>query len=171
MRSLALSTVGEFQKERTRLGPKSDFFFGVRNWMCGVRACGNMQKRVSHGETVRVGSSVIRSYDPVMVCVFSVILACYMCMCRIGCLLRLISVKGSILLDTLHVPSLILSFHLSKYRQVVTKDISVCLYAPLYFIGDLHYVVIDTKETRVAEVSRSSDASQRLDFTTVIWTC
>ena len=57
MRSLALSTVGEFEKERTRLGPKSDFFFGVRNWMCGVRACENMQKRVSHGETVRVGSS------------------------------------------------------------------------------------------------------------------
>ena len=27
--------------------------------MCGVRACENMQKRVSHGETVRVGSSVI----------------------------------------------------------------------------------------------------------------
>ena len=26
--------------------------------MCGVRACENMQKRVSHGETVRVGSSV-----------------------------------------------------------------------------------------------------------------
>ena len=25
--------------------------------MCGVRACENMQKRVSHGETVRVGSS------------------------------------------------------------------------------------------------------------------
>ena len=38
---------------------KIRFFFGVRNWMCGVRACGNMQKRVSHGETVRVGSSVI----------------------------------------------------------------------------------------------------------------
>ena len=59
MRSLALSTVGEFEKERTLLGTKSDFFFGVRNWMCGVRACENMQKRVSHGETVRVGSSVI----------------------------------------------------------------------------------------------------------------
>ena len=27
--------------------------------MCGVRACENMQKRVSHGEIVRVGSSVI----------------------------------------------------------------------------------------------------------------
>ena len=26
--------------------------------MCGVSACENMQKRVSHGETVRVGSSV-----------------------------------------------------------------------------------------------------------------
>ena len=26
MRSLALSAVGEFEKERTRLGPKSDFF-------------------------------------------------------------------------------------------------------------------------------------------------
>ena len=38
---------------------KIRFFFGVRNWMCGVRACENMQKRVSHGETVRVGSSVI----------------------------------------------------------------------------------------------------------------
>ena len=25
--------------------------------MCGVSACENMQKRVSHGETVRVGSS------------------------------------------------------------------------------------------------------------------
>ena len=25
--------------------------------MCGVRSCENMQKRVSHGETVRVGSS------------------------------------------------------------------------------------------------------------------
>ena len=25
--------------------------------MCGVRACENMQKCVSHGETVRVGSS------------------------------------------------------------------------------------------------------------------
>ena len=36
---------------------KIRFFFGVRNWMCGVRACENMQKRVSHGETVRVGSS------------------------------------------------------------------------------------------------------------------
>ena len=33
--------------------------FGVRNWMCGVRACENVHKRVSHGETVRVGSSVI----------------------------------------------------------------------------------------------------------------
>ena len=27
MRSLARSTVGEFEKERTRLGPKSDFFW------------------------------------------------------------------------------------------------------------------------------------------------
>jgi len=27
--------------------------------MCGVSACENMQKRVSHGETVRVGSSAI----------------------------------------------------------------------------------------------------------------
>ena len=26
--------------------------------MCGVTACENMQKRVSHGETVRVGSFV-----------------------------------------------------------------------------------------------------------------
>ena len=59
MRSLALSTVGEFENERTCLGPKSDFFFGVRNLMCGVRACENMQKRVSHGKTVRVSSSVI----------------------------------------------------------------------------------------------------------------
>ena len=25
--------------------------------MCGVSACENMQKRVSHGETLRVGSS------------------------------------------------------------------------------------------------------------------
>ena len=30
MRSLAPSTVGEFEKERTRLGPKSDFFLAVR---------------------------------------------------------------------------------------------------------------------------------------------
>ena len=37
----------KLEKERTRLGPKSDFFFGVRNWMCGVRACENMQKRVT----------------------------------------------------------------------------------------------------------------------------
>ena len=37
---------------------KIRFFFGVRNWMCGVRACETMQKRVSHGKTVRVGSSV-----------------------------------------------------------------------------------------------------------------
>ena len=44
----------KLEKERTRFGPKSDFFFGVRNWMCE-----NMQKRVSHSETVRVGSSVI----------------------------------------------------------------------------------------------------------------
>ena len=65
LRSLALSTVGEFEKERTRLGPKSDLFFGVRNWMCGVRACENMQKRVSHGETVRVGSSdIFVSFTP-----------------------------------------------------------------------------------------------------------
>ena len=53
MRSLALSTVGEFEKERTR------FFWREKNWMCGVRACENMQKRVSHGKTVRVGSSEI----------------------------------------------------------------------------------------------------------------
>src|SRR4029434_5550412 len=60
MRSLAPATLGEFEKERTRLCPKSDFFFfAVRNWMCGVSACENKQKRVSHGETVRVGSSVI----------------------------------------------------------------------------------------------------------------
>src|SRR4029434_9455021 len=57
MRFLAPFTVREFEKERTRLGPKSDYSFGVRNWMCGVSACENMQKRVSHGETVRVGSS------------------------------------------------------------------------------------------------------------------
>src|SRR4029434_10571364 len=57
MRSLAPYTVGEFAKERTRLGPKSDFFFSVRYWMCSVSACENMQKRVSHGETLRVGSS------------------------------------------------------------------------------------------------------------------
>ena len=38
-----LSTVGEFEKERTRLG-----------WMC---VCVNRQKCVSHGETVRVGGS------------------------------------------------------------------------------------------------------------------
>ena len=59
MRSLAPYTVGEFAKEQTRLGPKSDFFFSVRYWMCGVSACENMQKRVSHGETVRVGSSAL----------------------------------------------------------------------------------------------------------------
>ena len=28
-----------------------------KNWMCGVCACVNRQKSVSHGETVRVGSS------------------------------------------------------------------------------------------------------------------
>ena len=54
MRSLALSTVREFEKERTRLGPKSLLFFA---WEIGARACENMQKRVSHGETVRVGRS------------------------------------------------------------------------------------------------------------------
>ena len=58
MLSLAPSTVGEFEKERTRLGPKSELFFAVRNCMCCVSACENMQKRVSHGETVTVGSSV-----------------------------------------------------------------------------------------------------------------
>ena len=47
MRSLALSTVGEFESERTQ---NLIIFFGVR-------ACENMQKRVSHGESVRVGSS------------------------------------------------------------------------------------------------------------------
>ena len=42
----------------------SPFFLGVRNWLCGVRACENMQKRVSHGETMRVGSSAYMSrYD------------------------------------------------------------------------------------------------------------
>ena len=46
MRSLAPSIVGEFEKERTRLCPKSEFFFAVRNWLCGVSACENMQKRV-----------------------------------------------------------------------------------------------------------------------------
>ena len=46
-------------KEMNASRHKIRFFFGVRNWMCGVRACENMQKRVSHGETVRVGSSVI----------------------------------------------------------------------------------------------------------------
>ena len=56
-RSLAPSIVGVFEKERTRFGPKSEKLFGVRNWLCGVSACENMQKRVSHGETVRVGSS------------------------------------------------------------------------------------------------------------------
>ena len=61
MRSLAPYTFGEFAKEQTPLGPKSDFlFFCGRNWMSGVNACENMQKRVSHGETVRVGSSVTR---------------------------------------------------------------------------------------------------------------
>ena len=35
MRSLALSTVGEFEKERTRLGPKSDFFLA---WEIGCVA-------------------------------------------------------------------------------------------------------------------------------------
>ena len=34
--------------------------------MCGVRACENMQKRVSHSENVRVGSS-----DMVMVIISS----------------------------------------------------------------------------------------------------
>ena len=33
------------------------YFFAVRNWMCGMCACVNRQQRVSHGETVRVGSS------------------------------------------------------------------------------------------------------------------
>src|SRR4029434_4348180 len=42
------------------------FFFAVRNWMCGVSACENMQKRVSYGETVRVGSSVARRNVPRM---------------------------------------------------------------------------------------------------------
>src|SRR4029434_758779 len=63
MLSLAPFTVREFEKERTRLGPKSVYSFGVRNWMCGVSACENMQKRVSHGETVRVGSSAIRERE------------------------------------------------------------------------------------------------------------
>ena len=45
MRSLALSTVGEFEKERTRLGPKSDFFLA---WEIGcvawerVKTCKSM---------------------------------------------------------------------------------------------------------------------------------
>ena len=48
-----------FQKtlEWDVVGVTKHFFFCVRNWMCGVSACENMQKRVSHGETVRVGSS------------------------------------------------------------------------------------------------------------------
>ena len=33
------------------------FYIRVINWLCGVNACENMQKLVSHGETVRVGSS------------------------------------------------------------------------------------------------------------------
>ena len=44
------------------------FFFAVRNWMCGVCACVNRQKSVSHGETVRVGSSVsveVMAHDPI----------------------------------------------------------------------------------------------------------
>ena len=48
----------EFSRRNERaLAQNMIYFFGVRNWLCGVRACENMQKRVSHGETVRVGSS------------------------------------------------------------------------------------------------------------------
>ena len=39
MRSLAPSTVGEFEKERTRLGPKSDFFFFLREKLDVWREC------------------------------------------------------------------------------------------------------------------------------------
>ena len=49
MRSLALSTVGEFEKERTHLGPKSDFLLaweiGCVAWEC-VKTC----KSVCHTE-------------------------------------------------------------------------------------------------------------------------
>ena len=38
--------------------PKIRVFFSVRNWMCGVSACENRKKRVSHAESVGVGSSV-----------------------------------------------------------------------------------------------------------------
>ena len=51
------STVREFVKEQTSLGPRTDF--SVRNWMCGVSACENRKKHVSHTESVRVGSSRI----------------------------------------------------------------------------------------------------------------
>ncbi|MGL4355773.1 MAG: hypothetical protein ACRCTP_18250, partial [Aeromonas popoffii] len=37
--------------------PTIVIFFCVRNWMCGVSACENREIRVSHGESVRVGST------------------------------------------------------------------------------------------------------------------
>ena len=53
----APSTVGEFEKERTSLGPRSDVFL-LEKLGCGVCACENRQLRVSHAFSVRVGSSV-----------------------------------------------------------------------------------------------------------------
>ena len=59
-RSSAPSTVGEFGNEQTS-GLKFGFFYFI---FCRVKldvwrvcACVNKQKSVSHGETVRVGSS------------------------------------------------------------------------------------------------------------------
>ncbi len=51
----AIDAIKEFEKERT--WPKIVLFFFLSNWICGVSASENRQNRVSHGESVRVGSS------------------------------------------------------------------------------------------------------------------
>ena len=55
------SSAGESGKERTRLGLRSGFILIFLPWEIGcvqlLYACVNRQKRVSSGETVRVGSS------------------------------------------------------------------------------------------------------------------
>ena len=61
-RSSAPSTVGELERnERVSAGDRILFMhiFAMIIWMCGVCACVNRPKSVSHDETVRDGSSAV----------------------------------------------------------------------------------------------------------------
>ncbi len=61
-------------------------FFCVSNWICGVSACENRQNRVSHGESVRVGSSgtlripAIKNHNSLLSCFSDRTLAAKWCL-------------------------------------------------------------------------------------------